>query len=97
MLNELISEFIDEEQFKKNNTVMTMMTKLNEWSRSKNNWNKRKKNENKWCNHCEKFIHNEKNCWVKHSEKRKKDENKDDKDSDKNDEKDNNKKKSQTI
>ena len=72
---------------------MTMMTKSNEWSKSKNNWNKEKKNEDKWCNYCERSIHNEKNCWVKHSEKRKKDESKDGKDDDKSGEKDNNKKK----
>ena len=92
MLNKLILKFINEKQLKKNNNMMIMMTKWIEWSRSKNNWNKKKKNENKWCNHCERSIHNEKNCWIKHSEKRRKDESKDDKDSDKTDEKDNNKK-----
>jgi hypothetical protein len=47
MLNKLIVKLIDEEQLKRNNKTMIMMTKSNEWSKSKNNWNKEKKNENK--------------------------------------------------
>lgn len=98
-LNELIVKLIDEEWLEKNNKIITMTVKLNEWSKSKNNWNKNKKESKKWYNYCKKTDHTKESCFIKHLKKKKeyderrKETNKNNRKDEKDTAKDNNKKK----